>query len=93
MTITVDQDDLFWGTVYDCGCQQKGIAKIDLTGQRFSMLTVVRETESVTGSNGKPVRRWLCRCDCGREVVVRQGNLQKKVTRSCGCLRAKKQKR
>ena len=90
--ITVDQDDLFWGTVTNCGCQQRGTTKTDLTGHRFSMLTVLRETESVAGCNGKPVRRWLCRCDCGREVVVRQGNLINKVTRSCGCLRAKKQK-
>ena len=90
--IVVDQDDLFWDSVTSCGCQRKGITKIDLKGRRFGMLTVVRETEPIAGSNGKPVRRWLCRCECGREAVVRQGNLLNKVTRSCGCLRAKKQK-
>ena len=91
--IVVDQDDLFWGSVTSCGCQQKGISKIDLKGQRFGMLTVIRETTAATAPDGKTIRRWLCRCDCGHEVIVRQANLQKKITRSCGCLRSKKQKR
>ena len=86
--IVVSQDDLFWGSVTSCGCQEKGVPKTDLTGQRFGRLTVVRETEPIKASSGKPVRRWLCRGDCGREVVVRQNNLLHKITRSCGCLRA-----
>lgn len=30
---------------------------------------------------------WHCRCDCGKEVDVRQSNLQNGWTKSCGCLR------
>lgn len=90
--IIVNQDDLFWGTITNCGCREKDIQKTDLTGQRFGRLTVMREIESGTDSDGKSVRLWLCRCDCGREVTVRQRNLISKVTRSCGCLRTKKRK-
>lgn len=31
-------------------------------------------------------RVWLCRCACGREVVVRSTNLRSGHTKSCGCL-------
>ena len=30
--------------------------------------------------------RWLCKCDCGKEVIVRGNNL-KHGTKSCGCKR------
>ena len=29
---------------------------------------------------------WLCRCDCGNEIVVLSGNLLKGNTKSCGCI-------
>ena len=49
-------------------------ARADLRGRRFGMLTA---TEYRAGS------RWLCRCDCGRETVVKADNLKR--ARSCGC--------
>lgn len=56
----------------------------DLTGQRFGRLTVIKKVEENTGHHIK----WLCKCDCGKEVIVFGCNLTKtKVpTRSCGCL-------
>jgi len=89
--IIVSQDDLYWGTVTSCGCANKGIRRPDIAGQKFGKLTALREVEPLVSPNGKTERAWLCRCDCGREVVVRQHNLTKKVTRSCGCLRSAKQ--
>lgn len=86
--ITVNQDDLFWGTVTDCGCRKT--RRMDIAGQRFGSLTALRETEPAISRSGVSIPRWLCRCDCGREVVVRRNNLTGRVTRSCGCLRAKK---
>lgn len=86
--ITVNQDDLFWGSVTDCGCQKK--KRTDITGQRFGKLIALRETEPGISRSGVPVHRWLCRCDCGRELVVRKNNLTGRVTRSCGCLRSQK---
>jgi hypothetical protein len=51
----------------------------DLTGERFGKLVV----ESIH-SRGNGVR-WLCRCDCGGQTVIRSSPLVAK-TRSCGCL-------
>ena len=33
---------------------------------------------------------WKCKCDCGNEVLVRHGNLQKGFTKSCGCYHKEK---
>ena len=55
---------------------------IDLTGQRFGMLTVLRRAES---RNGKVC--WTCRCDCGKMVDVAANNLRSGHTVSCGCRR------
>ena len=56
--------------------------KIDLTGERFGRLVVIREAGRTKG--GKVT--WLCRCDCGAEVVVIGDNLRSEHTQSCGCL-------
>lgn len=54
----------------------------DLTGMRFSRLTVLRLFERT------PRRRyvWLCKCDCGKTVKVTGEHLKSGHTRSCGCL-------
>lgn len=59
----------------------------DLTGQRFGRLLVLKLVpEPYISPQGKPTRRWLCRCDCGNEIVVLQNALtSKNGTRSCGC--------
>lgn len=55
---------------------------IDISGHKFDRLTAVRLLET-TGKK----RKWLCRCDCGNEIVAAQGNLRSGNTKSCGCLR------
>ena len=57
-------------------------AKKDLTGQPFGRLIVIREYGR--DKNGHVL--WLCKCDCGREVVVREDHLRSERTQSCGCL-------
>lgn len=57
--------------------------KLDLTGQRFGRLTVLRPAENVGTRTA-----WLCRCDCGREAVVLTSRLRSGHTRSCGCIKA-----
>ena len=91
--IIVSEDDLEWGTVTDCGCVEHGKQRVDLTGQKYGKLTALREVSPFINPKGKTERAWLCRCECGREVVVRQQNLISKVTRSCGCLRRKRSQR
>ena len=54
--------------------------KIDLAGQRYGKLTVLSPAENVGGRTA-----WLCRCDCGRETVVKTHHLRSGHTKSCGC--------
>lgn len=60
----------------------------DLTGQKFSRLTVVR----LEGKNASNQRKWLCRCECGKEKTVMQQHLRSGNTQSCGCLRVERSK-
>ncbi len=54
--------------------------RLDLKGQRFGKLTAL---EPVGRQNGNVT--WLCRCDCGRETVVRVDHLRSGHSQSCGC--------
>lgn len=56
-------------------------AFIDLTGQKFGRLTVVKRIEN----KGKSTM-WECLCTCGNVTNVSAGNLRKGHTQSCGCL-------
>lgn len=48
----------------------------DLTGKKFGNLLVIEYK-----NNGK----WLCKCDCGNEKIIRGNNLKRGLTKSCGC--------
>lgn len=69
-----------------CGCWKNEITSKtklkDLTGQRFGRLTVLRRND-----DGKQPIRWVCKCDCGKEVIVIGNNLVRGHTTSCGCYR------
>lgn len=56
---------------------------IILPGDRYGRLTIIKEVEP-TSTN---VRRFLCKCDCGNETIVRMCHLRStnKPTVSCGC--------
>jgi hypothetical protein len=55
---------------------------IDLVGQRFTRLTVIRQATN----RGRYVF-WECVCDCGKTVDVDGSPLRRRQTLSCGCLR------
>jgi hypothetical protein len=59
---------------------------IDLVGQKFGKLTVIRRAEDYIRPNGRKALRWQCKCDCGNEVVVRGDHLKGNITTSCGCV-------
>lgn len=69
---------------------------IDITGQRFGMLTVIgfsHFSEAPSSKHLKNGRRtyWLCQCDCGNEVVRRKDTLNSghaldTIYMSCGCM-------
>jgi hypothetical protein len=52
----------------------------DLLGKSFGLITVIRQ--SVSDGHGS---RWMCRCECGDERVVRRAEIVKgvKTHRSC----------
>ena len=54
--------------------------KLDLTGQRYGQLTVLAPAENIGTRTA-----WLCRCDCGKETVIRTNRLRSGHTTSCGC--------
>lgn len=60
---------------------QKRTRRIDLTGQRFGMLTVLEPGQNTR--NGRTT--WLCRCDCGNLFVVQTKMLRSGKTWHCGC--------
>ena len=55
---------------------------IDLTGQKFGRLTVIRKAENPSEAHIK----WLCECECGNFITTRGTNLRSGITKSCGCL-------
>ena len=59
---------------------------IDLTDKRFGRLVVINRAEDYISPKGKHFVCWLCKCDCGNEVVVNGNSLRRKATQSCGCL-------
>ena len=60
----------------------------DETGKRYGRLLVTEYVGRSTGKTKHP--RFLCLCDCGKEVVVTGTNLRQNHTTSCGCLREEK---
>jgi len=62
----------------------------NLTGQRFSRLIVIERVKNHIQPNGSQYVQWLCKCDCGNEVIVLAGHLVSGHTKSCGCLHKEK---
>lgn len=55
---------------------------IDLIGQKFGRLTIIKKDNS-----NKRGIFWLCKCDCGIEKVIYGEDIRQGKTKSCGCLR------
>lgn len=60
---------------------RQGYGRLDLTGQRFGVLTVLEPADNISGKTA-----WSCLCDCGTECIVKTKYLRNGKTRSCGCL-------
>lgn len=55
---------------------------IDLTGQKFTRLTVI----SLSETSHIQADYWNCVCDCGNELILLTRQLIKGNVKSCGCL-------
>lgn len=62
-----------------------GRKAIDLKGQRFGKLTVIKRIYKETEPKSGQAALWLCKCDCGNESVVRASALRQGQVKSCGC--------
>lgn len=60
--------------------------KLNLTGQRFGRLIVIKES----GKNKWGYYKWKCKCDCGNIVFVIGSCLKSGGTKSCGCYQKEK---
>ena len=83
---------LIRGLSKSCGCLSKEVQRKkqieknkrkfkDLTDKHIGKLTVIKRVEN--NKYGNP--QWLCKCDCGNEIVTTGSNLNKKGVHSCGC--------
>lgn len=61
---------------------------LDITGDRYGYLTVMRQVEKPADYNGKAYNRcswWECRCKCGKVVIVAKDYLRNTDNPHCGC--------
>lgn len=54
----------------------------DLSNKKLGRLLVIKRVENSRFST----TRWLCKCDCGNELIVFGCHLRSGHTRSCGCI-------
>ena len=82
---TIKRQFLLDGSIVSCGCYSRDEKSqrqlIDITGQRFGLLTVLSKSD-YQGGDGI---YWNVRCDCGTEKVVSGHAMKKGAIISCGC--------
>ena len=85
--VEVDAQSLKSNHTSSCGCilKEKTHEKCfqDLSNQKFGRLTVLYRYKD----ENRKATCWLCKCECGKEVVVQASNLKSGHTTSCGCYR------
>lgn len=72
-----------FGYNIDAGANDNTYNSLDLTGLKFGRWSVLSLAKTPEGAVG---RHWNCRCECGKEKIIRQCNLTRGLTQSCGCL-------
>ncbi len=83
-SLIVHQKNLRNGNTKSCGCLRlsrlKKAKTKDLTGKNYSHLIVIKR---LTGKD--KFTKYLCKCECGKELYVYGTNLTQGHTKSCGC--------
>ena len=76
------------GQSKSCGCFVKEtmskLKRIDIEGLTFGKLTTIKR---VANKNSKHFNHWLCKCECGNEVIASTSALRSGKHKSCGCIR------
>lgn len=65
-----------------CVCDKGSPLRIDITNQRFGLLTAIERVKSPSVLSHN---HWRCVCDCGKECFVGTGTLRSNKQKSCGC--------
>lgn len=60
-----------------------GRPAIDMTGQQFGRLTVISRFNDPNNTHSA---KWVCRCECGNEIITRRSSLIRGHVQSCKCL-------
>lgn len=85
--VSVDGAHLKEGLTQSCGCIKRNLYNeqiIDITGQKFDMLTVLSCSNKKT-PNG--TYYWICQCECGNIKEISGHALRAHEVISCGCLK------
>lgn len=78
------------GHTKSCGCRtHKGRFK-DYADKKFNHLTPLSFDSR---DEDKKITYWLCRCDCGKELVLNIKNVKDGHIKDCGCMRAERIKK
>lgn len=59
-------------------------------GVQDSLLTVIKEVEPHITNGGNKQTQYLCKCNCGKEIILKSSAIRNGNTKSCGCLKKKK---
>jgi len=86
--VDVLTNQLISGHTQSCGCLHKEITsemnRKDITGKQFGFLTALYPMIDDHVKN--ECYKWKCKCVCGRECIIRTGDLICGNTKSCGCM-------
>lgn len=58
-------------------------SKHNLIGKQFGKLKVIKD--GGLNNHKKPKKQWLCKCNCGNEVMITTHHLLDGYSKSCGC--------
>jgi hypothetical protein len=80
---TVRGVDLRQGKIKSCGCLVYSSG--DISGKQYGKLTAIKRvySNSIKRKNSKSAR-WLCKCECGKSIVVLANRLNSGHVTSCG---------
>jgi len=61
-----------------------------IVGEKYNRWVVINDSHQTQyfGKNNRPVRCFLCECECGKQQFVRGDYLTQNRSKSCGCLRS-----
>jgi hypothetical protein len=80
---SIKSNDLKRGSTLSCSCLRSETSKnksIDLTNHTYNRITVVS-----LDHRKKNKLYWLCRCECGNNLIIDSSHLRSSHTKSCGC--------